>query len=63
MGFAGLADIFLVEMGDLTAAPECVRAYIDNLLVITKGSHDDHLDKLEQGLVELGNTGLKIDAA
>jgi hypothetical protein len=27
---------------------EYVTAYIDNLLVITKGSLDDHLDKLKQ---------------
>jgi hypothetical protein len=43
MGFAGLADI-----GNLMATLEYVRVYVDNLLVITKGSHDDHLDKLEQ---------------
>jgi hypothetical protein len=31
------------------ATLEYVRVYIDNLIrVITKGSHDDHLDKLEQ---------------
>ncbi len=40
-------------MGDLMAALEYARAYIDNLLVITKGSHDDHLDKLEQVFISL----------
>jgi hypothetical protein len=34
MGFVCLADIFLMEMGTL----EYVRAYIDDLLVITKGT-------------------------
>jgi hypothetical protein len=29
------------------ATLEYVRAYINNLLVITKGSLDDHLDKLK----------------
>jgi hypothetical protein len=48
MGFAGSADIFQVEMGNLMATLEYVRAYIDNLLVITKGSLDDHLDILKQ---------------
>ncbi len=48
MGFAGLADIFQAEMGHLMAAQEYIRAYTDNLLVITRGSHDNHLDKLEQ---------------
>ncbi len=48
MGFARLADIFQAEMGNLMATLEYVRAYIDNLLVITKSSCDDHLDKQEQ---------------
>ncbi len=48
MGFAGSADIFQAEMGNLMAALEYIRAYIDNLLVITKNSHDNHLGRLEQ---------------
>ncbi len=60
MGFSGSADIFQAEMGNLMAALEYLRAYIDNLLVITKSSHDDHLGKLEH---QLRNAGLKINAA
>jgi hypothetical protein len=45
------------------ATLEYVRAYIDSLLVITRGSHDDHLDKLEQMFIRLRNTGLKVKAA
>jgi hypothetical protein len=30
------------------ATLEYIRVYIDDLLVITKGSLDDHLDKLKQ---------------
>jgi hypothetical protein len=48
MGFAGLADIFQAEMGNPMATMEYIKAYIDDLLVITKGSLDDHLDKLKQ---------------
>jgi hypothetical protein len=48
MGFAGSADIFQAVMGSLMATLEYVRAYIDALLVITKGNLDDHLDKLKQ---------------
>jgi hypothetical protein len=48
MGFDGLADIFKAEIWNLMAALDYVRAYIDNLLVITKSSHDDQLGKLEQ---------------
>ncbi len=62
MGFAGLADIFQPEMGNLMATLEYVRAYIDNLLVIAKGSLDDHLDKLAQVFIQLCDAGLKINA-
>jgi hypothetical protein len=61
MGFAGSADIFQAEMGNLMATLEYVRAYIDNLLVITKGSLDDHLDKLKQVCIRLHDAGLKIN--
>ncbi len=63
VGFAGLADFFQAEMGNLMAILEYVRAYIDNLLVINKGSLDDHLNKLKQVFVQLRDAGLKINAA
>jgi hypothetical protein len=45
------------------ATLEYVRAYIDDLFVITKSSHDDHLDKLEQVYIQLRRAGLKVNAA
>jgi hypothetical protein len=63
MGFAGSADIFQAEMGNLMATLEYVRAYIDDFLVITKGSLDDHLGKLKQDFIRLCDAGLKINAA
>ncbi len=39
-----------------------VRVNIDDLLVITKGSLDDHLDKLKQVFIQLRNAGIKINA-
>jgi hypothetical protein len=63
MGFSGSADIFQAEMGNLMATLEYVRVYIDDLLVITKSSHDDHLDKLEQVFIQLHSAGLKANAA
>jgi hypothetical protein len=62
MGFSGSADIFQVEMGNLMATLEYIRVYIDNLLIIAKGSLDDHLDKLKQVFILLCNAGLKINA-
>jgi hypothetical protein len=63
MGFARSVDIFQVEMGNLMAALEYVRAYIDDLLFIPPNSHDDHLGKLEQVFIQLHDAGLKINAA
>jgi hypothetical protein len=63
MGFARSADIFQAEMGNLMATLEYVRAYIDNLLVITKGSLDDHLDRLKHVFIQLHDAELKIYAA
>jgi hypothetical protein len=44
------------------ATLDYVRAYIDDLLVITKGSLDYHLDKLKQVFIQLRDAGLKINA-
>ncbi len=63
MGFAGSADIFQAKMGNLMATLEYVRAYIDNLLVITKSSLDDHLDKLKRVFIRLHDAKLKINTA
>jgi hypothetical protein len=41
---------------------EYVRAYIDDLLVITSGSLEDHLEKLKEVLQRLRKAGLKVNA-
>ncbi len=43
MGYAGSADIFKAEMMKLMEALEYAWAYIDDLLVITRGTLEDHL--------------------
>ena len=43
MRFGGSADIFQAKMMDLMASLEYVRAYIDDLLIITRGTLDDHM--------------------
>jgi hypothetical protein len=63
MGYAGSADIFQAEMMDLMESLEYVRAYIDDLLIITRGTLEDHLDKLREVLRRLHNAGLKVNAA
>jgi len=63
LGYAGSADIFQAEMMKLMEALEYVRAYIDNLLVITRGTLEDHLEKLKEVLRRLREAGLKVNAA
>ncbi len=63
MGMSGSADIFQSEMMDLIDTLEYVQAYIDDLLYITRGSLEDHLDKLEEVLKRLRDAGLKVNAA
>ena len=44
------------------ATLEYVRAYIDDLLIISKDSFKYHLDKLEVVLTRLQKAGLKVNA-
>jgi hypothetical protein len=62
MGVAGSPDIFQAKMSELMMTLEFVRAYIDDLLVITKASLEDHLAKLRLVLIKLREAGLKINA-
>jgi hypothetical protein len=62
MGFAGSADIFQAEMGNLMASLEYVWVYIDDLLVNAKGSLGEHLAKLEAVFIRLQDAGLKVNA-
>ena len=63
MGLCNSAAIFQEKMNKLFAGLEYIRAYIDDLLIISKGSFEDHLDKLEQVLNKLKAAGLKINAS
>jgi hypothetical protein len=45
------------------ASLEFVQAYMDNLLIITRGILDKHLQKMETVLNRLCDTGLKVDVA
>ena len=62
MGIAGSPDIFQAKMSALMVALEFVRAYLDDLLCITKANLEDHLDKLKMVLTRLREAGLRINA-
>jgi hypothetical protein len=63
MGIAGSPDISQGKMLELMESLEFVRAYLDNLLCISKLSLEDHLEKLEEVLRQLCDAGLKVNAA
>ena len=62
MGLCNSPDIFQEKMSELMEGLEFVRTYIDDLLCLTKGSFEDHLEKLERVLSRLQKAGLKVNA-
>jgi hypothetical protein len=61
MGIAGPPDIFQSKMLELMEDLEYVRAYLDDLLCISRSSLEDHLSKLEEVLRRLCDAGLKVN--
>jgi hypothetical protein len=53
MGIAGSPDIFQGKKLEPMESLEYVRAYLGNILCISKFSLEDHLDKLEEVLRQL----------
>jgi hypothetical protein len=63
MGFGGSDDIFQAQIMDLMAALEFVQAYMDDLLIFTRETLDEHLQKMGTVLTRLCDAGLKVNAA
>jgi hypothetical protein len=63
MDIAGSPDIFQGKMLELMESLEYVRAYLDDLVCISKLSLKDYLEKLEEVLRQLHDAGLKVKAA
>ena len=62
MGVCNSPDVFQEKMSELMQGLEFVRAYIDDLLVLTKSDWDDHLNKLSTVLNRIALAELKINA-
>ena len=62
MGLCNSPDIFQEKMGTLMQDLEYVRAYIDDLLILTSGSLADHLEKLDEVFRRIREAGLKVNA-
>ena len=63
MGIAGSPDIFQANMSELMMALEYVNTYLDDLLIISKKTLNDHLEKLRVVLMKLQSAGLEINSA
>ena len=63
MGVAGSPDIFQEKMSGLMSTLEYVRTYLDDLLIISQGDFNDHLEKLQSTLQKLQDAGLKVNCA
>jgi hypothetical protein len=62
MGFGGSADIFQAQIMDLMASLKFVRAYMDDSLIVTRRTPDEHFQKMETVLTRLHDAGLKVNA-
>ena len=62
MGLCNSPDIFQEKMSELMDGLDYVRAYIDDLLVISKGTYEDHLADVDKVLQRLKDAGLKVNA-
>ena len=63
MGLCNSPDIFQEKMSELMIGLEFARAYIDDLLIISKTSFEEHLEHLEKVLTRLQEAGLKVNAS
>lgn len=62
MGLCNSPNIFQEKMSKLMQELEYVRAYIANILIVTNGAFEDHLEKLQAVLQCLEKAGLKVNA-
>jgi hypothetical protein len=62
MGLCNSPNVFQEKVSILMEGLEFICTYIDDLLVLSKGSFKDHLLKLELVLQCLQKAGLKVNA-
>ena len=60
MVVSNLPDIFQQKMNDLFHGFEFIRAYIDNILILTKGYWTDHVQNLELKINKLNGKDLNL---
>ena len=61
MGVSNSLEIFQERMNKMFRGFDFIWAYIDDLLIITKGDWSDYFQKLEQTLQKVKDNGLKCN--
>jgi RNase H-like domain found in reverse transcriptase/Reverse transcriptase (RNA-dependent DNA polymerase) len=61
MGISNSPDIFQSRINQLMDGLDYVRAYLDNILIVTKNTYGDHLNKLDTVLQRLHAANLKFN--
>ena len=62
MGLCNSPDIFQEKMSELMFGLEFARAYLDDLLIVSKDDFENHLKYLEEVFTRLASAGLKVNA-
>ena len=61
MGLCNSPDIFQQIMMDLLGDLEYTSVYIDDILITSSGSYEDHLIKLNEVLTRLERVGFRVN--
>ena len=61
MGKCNSPDIFQDDMNKMFRGFEFIRAYIDDLLIITQGDYSYHLNKLKRVLQNIKDNRFKLN--
>ena len=61
MGLNISVDVFQRELSRLFQGIPFVLVYIDDILIITKGTFEQHIEAVKQVLVKLGKVGMQLN--
>ena len=62
MGVSCSPDIFQAKIYDLLGDIEGTRAYIDDVLIVKKGTYEEHLEQLDEAFKRCRRANIKINA-
>ena len=62
MGLCNSPNIFQEPMFELFSDLDCIQAYIDDLLVKSCSTFEEHLERLAKVFLQLSEVGLKVNA-